>query len=220
MSSANGSPAEHTGRRDGAGSAAAGPRLRICAVGDEFIAGVGDRRALGWTGRVMARTSPEEPILLAELAVPGEATTALAARWQEETKRRFAHDADNRLVIGLGAADLVHGLSVARSRLNLANIVDSATSARLGCFVVGPPPRPDLDADLQASRSRAFADVCERRGITYVETYAPLRAHQDWHSDLSSGDGIHPGQAGYGMLAWLVLRSGWHEWLGVPGEMP
>jgi hypothetical protein len=25
-----------------------------------------------------------------------------------------------------------------------------------------------------------------------------------------------PGQAGYGLMAWLVLHTGWHQWLGLP----
>jgi len=25
-----------------------------------------------------------------------------------------------------------------------------------------------------------------------------------------------PGQAGYGLIAWLVLHTGWHAWLGLP----
>jgi acyl-CoA thioesterase-1 len=29
----------------------------------------------------------------------------------------------------------------------------------------------------------------------------------------ASGDGIHPGQAGYGLIAWLVLHGGWDQWL-------
>ena len=35
--------------------------LRIVAVGDELVAGVGDPRALGWLGRVLART-PQDTV--------------------------------------------------------------------------------------------------------------------------------------------------------------
>ena len=31
----------------------------------------------------------------------------------------------------------------------------------------------------------------------------------------AAGDGDHPGQAGYGLIAWLVLHGGWGAWLGV-----
>ena len=29
----------------------------------------------------------------------------------------------------------------------------------------------------------------------------------------SSLDRVHPGQAGYGLIAWLVLHHGWSEWI-------
>ncbi|MDD9206988.1 GDSL-type esterase/lipase family protein [Georgenia sp. 10Sc9-8] len=184
-------------------------------IGDELVAGLGDARGLGWVGRVVARTQAEDPVFVSPLAVPGETTTALSARWERESRLRFHPDGNNRLVVGLGAADLDAGLSLARSRLNLANILDGATAEHVRCFVVGPPPRPGVDEDALATLSEAFADVCQRRHIPYVETFSPLRTHEQWHADVASGDGMHPGQAGYGLLAWLVLNAGWHRWLGV-----
>jgi len=32
---------------------------------------------------------------------------------------------------------------------------------------------------------------------------------------MATGDEALPRQAGYGLMAWLVLHSAWHEWLGV-----
>ncbi|MPV87754.1 lysophospholipase [Georgenia ruanii] len=187
-------------------------------IGDELSAGMGDARALGWMGRVMARTPTEEPAFVAQLPVPGENTTELAARWETECMRRFTPMADNRLVLGMGATDLEDGLSLARSRLNLANILDAASASRVGCFVVGPPPRTDLDGEALAALSDAFADVCQRRHVPYVETFQPLRTHEQWNADVAASDGVHPGQAGYGLLAWLVLHNGWHGWLGLPED--
>lgn len=169
---------------------------------------------MGWVGRVAARTQADETISYYTLGVPGETTTALAARWETECNRRFAKG-PGRLVVAPGSADLDHGVSLARSRLNLANIVDDATSANLPTFVVGPCPRPGVDERALAGLSDAFADVCGRRRVPYVETFAPLVAHEQWQADVAAGDGQHPGQAGYGLLAWLVLHNGWHEWMGV-----
>ncbi|MPV48895.1 GDSL-type esterase/lipase family protein [Pseudactinotalea sp. HY158] len=188
---------------------------RICVVGDELAAGVGDARGLGWLGRVIART--EEPLAVFTLAVPDETTTALSARWETESNRRFRGE-DDRLVVALSSHDLAAGVSLARSRLNLANVLDEATNRRIPSFVVGPPPRTDLPEEAQAELSGAFADVCGRRRIPYAETYAPLRYHEQWLADLGARDGILPGQAGYGLLAWLVLHNGWHSWLGLPGD--
>ena len=201
--------------------------LRICVVGDDLVAGVGDPKALGWTGRVGARTPPPAGgLALFPLGVPGEGTAGLLERWRPETTRRFAASADNRLVIGLGAADLDQGTTLARSRLNLANVLDDAAADSIGTFVVGPPPSQEAARDVRvAELSSAFADVCHRRGVPYVDCHGPLTGHEQWFADLvdSPASGRtgwtfpeHPGQAGYGLIAWLVLHGGWHGWLGLP----
>lgn len=192
--------------------------LRLAVVGDELVAGAGDPKGLGWVGRVTARTPTPEPLTVMTLAVPGETSTALGARWDEEVTRRWSPEADNRLVVALGRADAAAGLSLARSRLNLANILDVAEQRKIPAFVVGPPPGGTADADKLADLSAAYADVATRRRVPFVDTYTPLAAHDQWLGDLAAGDGILPGQAGYGLMAWLVLHTGWHAWLGLPDD--
>lgn len=194
--------------------------LRLAVVGDELVAGTGDPKGLGWVGRVTARTHTDAPATVMTLAVPGESSTALGHRWEEETSRRFAPEHDNRLVVALGRADVAAGLSLARSRLNLANILDVADSHRVPAFVVGPPPGLAADNPQLAELSRAFADVATRRRVPYVDTFGPLVAHEQWLGDLAAGDGVLPGQAGYGLIAWLVLHTGWSTWLGLPDDTP
>jgi lysophospholipase L1-like esterase len=127
--------------------------------------------------------------------------------------------ADNRLVLAVGANDIGQGISLARTRLNLANVVDEAVALGLQPFVVGPPPWLDQQTN-EALRAVVDAerDVCERRGVRFVDCFTPLLGHAQWFADLGPGDGMHPGQAGYGLLAWLVLHSGWGTWLGVPTD--
>jgi acyl-CoA thioesterase I len=193
--------------------------MRLVVVGDELAAGAGDPKGLGWVGRVAARTHTPVPAMFLTLAVPGESSSALGARWDEEAGRRFSPEADNRLVVALGRADLGAGLSIARSRLNLANILDVADSRRIPTFVVGPPPGRAADAERIEDLSAAYADVANRRRVPYVDTYTPLATHEQWLGDLAAGDGVLPGQAGYGMIAWLVLHTGWHAWLGLPDDV-
>lgn len=188
---------------------------RIIFIGDELIAGVRDARAMGWTGRVLARTESPIPIIGMPLAMPGEDSHGLVSRWQSEVLPRLGDNADNRLVIGLGSHDLDSGTSMARARLNVANLLDQATRHRLNPLVVGPPPRPDQPARAQADLTAAYRDVTDRREIPFVDTYTPLATHDQWHQEMSSGT-YAPGQAGYGVLAWLVLHQGWHHWLGLP----
>lgn len=188
---------------------------RLSFIGDELVAGYGDARALGWTGRVMARTPREADILWTSLAVPGETTAQLADRWQAEVSRRTTHTGVNRLVVALGVADVRAGVSYARSRLALANILDTAASDHRECFVVGPPPLGGVDPDAVAQLATAAYEVCARRKIPFVDAFEPLRNHEQWNADVSAAGGAHPGQAGYGLLAWLVLHRGWYEWLGL-----
>ncbi|MBC3762783.1 GDSL-type esterase/lipase family protein [Quadrisphaera oryzae] len=195
------------------------PATRVCVVGDDLVAGVGDPRALGWVGRVAARTRTEHDAVAATvmaLGVPGESTTGLRERWYAEASRRWG-GTDDRLVVALGHADAAAGASLARSRLNLADVLDTAAAADVPAFVVGPPP--PLDPSLRvavAELAGGWADVASRRGVPYVDCFGPLLAHDQWIADLEAGDGVHPGQVGYGLLAWLVLHGGWHAWLGLP----
>ncbi len=193
--------------------------LRVCVVGDDLVAGIGDARSLGWVGRVSARTPRSEAdVSVFALGIPEETTADLLARWQEETSRRFAGSApeDCRVVVGLGREDVYQLVSLPRSRLNLANLLDECAQRPMPALVVGPPPGPDerLNAKI-GELSGAFADVCQRRRVRYIDTFTPLLTHEDWLTDLAAGDGRHPGQAGYGLIAWLVLHGGWTEFLGL-----
>lgn len=194
--------------------------MRICVVGDELVAGAGDPRGLGWVGRVVARTSfPEPPVVMA-MAVPGETTLALSKRWEGEVLPRLADTGANRLVVGIGAADVPAGVSTPRSRLNLANIADRAATLRVPCLVVGPPPLAGVDRTSLRALSRACAEVCERRHIPFVDTFTPLQAHDQWAEDMAASPATTeagatlPGQAGYALMAWLVMHQGWFEWVG------
>lgn len=190
-------------------------KVGLCFVGDEYVAGLGDPKALGWVSRVVART-PHAGVDLAtyNLGVRGASSTDVLARWEAETAPRWAPTNERRLVVGFGSADVEQGLSTARSRLNLANILDDASSAAIATFVVGPPP--SLDAEVNEKLQvlvDAQADVCSRRGVTYVDCFRPLLGHDQWQADLESSADDLPGQAGYGLMAWLVLHAGWQNWL-------
>lgn len=191
--------------------------IAVVFIGDSFVAGVGDEKALGWTGRVLARTDLGDSVVASyNLGLRGETSGGVAERWQTEGTLRFRDAAERRLVVQVGHADIAAGTSIARHRLNLANILDEASSQGVATFVVGPPPAADPTIN-EALRQLVDAqrDVCDRRGVTFVDTFTPLVGHDQWESDVAaSADGVHPGQAGYGLIAWLVLHHGWGEWLG------
>ena len=185
----------------------------VVFIGDDLVAGRGDPRGQGWPGRVVARTEPPIIVTAYVLAVPSETTGAMATRWEAEALRRFTPEGQNRLVVGLGWADLDAQVSVARARLNLANILDKAANLKIPTLVVGPPPRkPEELAQLQ-TYSQAYGEVAGRRDTPYVETLTPLANHEQWLEDMRASGYSWPAQQGYGLIAWLVLHHHWEDWV-------
>ncbi len=196
-----------------------GPRdVGLVFIGDSFIAGYGDPKGLGWVSRVVGRSShPDVDLTAYNLGVRGDSSADVLNRWRAEGLPRWGDRRERRLVLGVGQADAEQRLTTARSRLNMANILDDTTARGIAAFVVGPPPTldPDLNARLEII-VEAQADVCSRRSVPFVDCFYPLVEHDQWISELSTApDQRHPGQAGYGLLAWLVLHGGWERWLHV-----
>lgn len=194
------------------------PRRDVCVVvlGGALAVGIGDPKALGWVTRVLGRTRADDLRLTAyNLAVVGDTTAMIGQRIEREAEERWAGHAERRLVVAPGPEDARAGISIARHRLNLANALDTAGTAGISSFVVGPAPTGDEDFDeVLATYAEAQADVCSRRDVPFVDCMTPLRRYEQWHTDLAAGDGL-PGQAGYGLIAWLVLNNGWRAFMGV-----
>lgn len=197
-------------------------RIRLIALGDELLAGVGDARAMGWLGRAVARQQgADAPIEVFPVALPGDTSASLAERWDSEVARRLdgegmaAGTREHRVVIGLGSGDVTSGISLARARLNLAKVLDGLERLRIPVFVVGPPPSADRGRTASIRElSGAFDDVCARRRVPYVDAVGSLDGHEQWTADLARTGGDHPAQTGYGLLAWLVLHGGFGRFLG------
>lgn len=84
---------------------------RIVILGDENTTAIGDVKAMGWVGRVIARTPVEDPIIdIYNVPSPGETSASLVERWSQEVQRRFRPETDNRLVIALGNSDSSEGI--------------------------------------------------------------------------------------------------------------
>jgi acyl-CoA thioesterase-1 len=191
-------------------------QLRVVILGDELLSGAGDPKGLGWIGRVQARLPQHEDVALFPLAMVQESTSALLERWRNEAMPRFSPDTENFLVIALSAIDISSGLTISRSRLNLASLLDDAAREGVKVFVIGPTPngKAELDAEIDHLNS-GFEDVVKRRQLAFVDCFRPLREHEGWLQEVSSHNRGLPGQVGYGLIAWLVLNKGWFEWLGL-----
>ena len=117
-------------------------QLRVVILGDELLTASGDPKGLGWLGRVQARLPQGEDVAFFPLAMVGETTTQLLERWRTEAMLRFSPATENYLVLALGAEDVKAGVTISRSRLNLASLLDDAMREGVKIFVVGPVVTP------------------------------------------------------------------------------
>ncbi len=202
--------------------APAQPRVRVIALGDEMLAGAGDQRAMGWFSRALAQHNGGGNLVDPYIAaIPGETTAALAQRWEGDVTRLLdthnsgeSDDTQHRVVLALGRADLEAGISLARSRLNLATVLDGLGHLRIPAFVVGPAPSKDrARTDALLDLSHAFHDVCARRRVPYVDPAAALAHHDQYLADVARSDRDLPSQTGYGLIAWLVLHGEFSQFL-------
>jgi len=194
--------------------------IRIVIIGDDLVSAGGDPKGLGWVGRVIAKTQSEYPrIDFYSLPTPEITTAGLAEVWFDECTRRFSDETDNRLVICLGPNDINAGISMSRSRLNLANILDTAISKGIQPFVISPIPsrNPQLNYEIE-HLAAGFEDVASRRSLPFVDAFRPLIDHQGFNTELRNSSFGQPGQLGHGLIAWLVLNQGWYRWLDIPEE--
>jgi lysophospholipase L1-like esterase len=187
--------------------------VRVCVFGDALVAGVGDPKALGWVGRVAARTPPSTGIALTAypLGVRGEAIEDVVVRMPLESASRFARGDEHRVVLAAGVVDAERDVRPARA----AAALDFGLAATgVPCLVIGPPPMGDdaLRARL-AQLDAAYALICERIGVDYISTFERLDGRKPWH-DARTDEG-HPNQTGYGLLTRVILDGGWYDWLGV-----
>lgn len=193
--------------------------LRVCFVGDSYVAGVGDPEHLGWAGLLAARTHHEElPLTAYVLGVRGDTSRDVLARFTSECTPRLPPGCDARVVISFGVNDtaVLDGrprVAPEESVHNLRSLVTE--SARLGWqpLVVGPPPLPDETRLLALQElDRRLTTACAAVGVAYCSVLGPLSYDEHWMREVAAGDGAHPGSAGYAALAELV-RPAWSRWL-------
>jgi lysophospholipase L1-like esterase len=192
--------------------------LRVLALGDSFVAGVGDPDGRGWFGRLVSAAGRRGVATTAyNLGVRRDTTGDVLARWHREVAVRRAPGCDERLVVSVGVNDCTvengtQRVATEQSVADLARLLADAGEAGLPTFVVGPPPIADAEVNRRVVElSARFRDVCADAGAPFVEVVHDLVRDERWTAEVRDGDGAHPGAGGYERLAAVVLpaRLGW-----------
>ncbi|MFE7743279.1 GDSL-type esterase/lipase family protein [Nocardia sp. NPDC057455] len=193
--------------------------LRVCFVGDSFVAGVGDPACLGWAGRLASAAHAEGVALTAyNLGVRRQTSAAIVRRFRAECAPRLPEGVDARVVVSFGVNDAMHEngsrrVTLDESVANLSELLAQAAEQGWPVLMVAPPPIADDEHNARtAVLDERFAQVCAGAEVPYVRVHQPLRADAVWSAEVRAGDGAHPGAAGYDKLAALIAPQ-WHAWL-------
>ena len=192
--------------------------VRVCFVGDSFVAGVGDSEFRGWVGRLAAGTSREVALTAYNLGVRRQTSSDIRERWRVECAQRLPADSDCRVVFSCGVNDTTAEDGAARvdpevSVRNLGEMLRECVARGWRVLVVGPPPIDDAGQNERtAALDRRFAEVCRSAGVEYVPVFDALAADAVWTQQVRDGDGAHPDSGGYRAFAALV-RPAWERWI-------
>jgi len=192
------------------------PPIRIAFVGDSFVNGTGDPECLGWTGRACRQAVARgHDVTLYNLGIRRDTSADIAARWEQETRRRLVARERSGIVFSFGVNDCVaedgRRRVDAEQTLRNARRMLSDASAVAPCLMVGPPPIADDAVNARVGAlDRCLAALCHELGVPYLETLTPLIGSSTWIAEAACGDGAHPADGGYDALARLV--DGWRAW--------
>ncbi|HEY9762560.1 MAG TPA: GDSL-type esterase/lipase family protein [Trichocoleus sp.] len=193
--------------------------IRICFIGDSFVNGTGDPEYLGWVGRICQQAAKQGHILTSyNLGVRRETSLQIEQRWQQEATCRLPETCEGRLVFSFGANDTTY--ENGQSRVNPSDSIActrrilEVAQAQYPVLMIGPPPVGDQAHNTRIETlSQLFAEVCQDLGVPYLDTYKKLIQSPIWTLEVTSGDGAHPGAAGYTMLADLIQQwTAWKAW--------
>jgi acyl-CoA thioesterase-1 len=193
--------------------------LRVCFLGDSFVAGTGDPEHLGWVGRLTTRTHQAgRPLTAYNLGVRRQTSSEIRDRWWAECSARLPAGCDARLIVSFGVNDttIEYGrqhVDTINSCTHLTEMLQGARATGWPVLVVGPPPVSDpAHNDRTLHLDEQLHAVASRLDVPYVSILASLTESSVWMGQVEAGDGAHPSGEGYAVLADLLWPA-WTDWL-------
>ena len=193
------------------------PDVRVCFVGDSFVAGLGDSAGLGWVGRIANESRRRGlPLTTYNLGVRRDTSFLICERLAREVAPRLAQGEFPRIVVSYGVNDTT--VENGTTRVSRAASVAALRSIRIASgatelMFIGPPA---VDDDTQNGRISALSDALREEagslGIPYVECFERTVADSVWRRQVREGDGFHPDAAGYERLV-AIIEMPLLEWL-------
>lgn len=192
--------------------------MKICFFGDSFVNGVGDPECLGWVGRLCANARRQgNDFTFYNLGIRRNTSADILGRWHQEASARIEPGEKGLLVFSFGTNDCAAG-DDGRARLPQNDRLKNARSILVDApkswptLIVGPLPIADDDTANKrlSDLSRQVGALARAHRVPYLDVFTSLSASDAWKRECEQGDGVHPGAAGYQMIADMV--EAWAAW--------
>ena len=190
--------------------------IRVCFVGDSFIAGIGDPDHRGWVGRVLTQAAANGTAISAyNLGIRRDTSADVAKRWAGECARRLPQGCEPHVVFSFGVNDTM--IEAGQTRVSAQGSVKylqevlGVAQSLYKLAVIGPPPIADTAQNLRIrSLSEQFSDICRALKVPYLPVFESLHENPIWMQQVAANDGAHPQAEGYAQFAGLVVE--WEHW--------
>ena len=190
--------------------------LRICFVGDSFVAGINDPECLGWTGRLSALAHRRGYNLTQyNLGIRRDTSADIAVRWQAEAACRLPDYCKPFVVFSFGVNDTT--IETGGTRLEETQSIENtrhmlgAARKRYSVLLIGPPPIADAKQNQRTRRlSQLMGEAAAEEGVPFLPIFDALIEDPVWMAEVGADDGAHPRATGYAKLAAWVDQ--WPAW--------
>jgi len=168
--------------------------LRICFVGDSFVAGVNDRECFSWTGRLSALAHRRGYNLTQYnlLGIRRDTSADIAVRWQAEAACRLPDYCKPFVVFSFGVNDTT--IETGGTRLEETQSIENtrhmlgAARKRYSVLLIGPPPIADAKQNKRTRRlSQLMSEAAAEEGVLLFPIFDALIEDPVWMARSECG---------------------------------
>lgn len=183
-------------------AAGAAEPVHVLAFGDSLTAGYGLAEADAFPVRLQAALAARGIAARVQNAGVSGDTTATGRARLDWALAAAPGGRPDLVILELGANDGLQGLDPARTRANLAAMLESLAARDIPVLLAGMRAPPNLGRAYGAAFDGLYADLARRYGVPLYPFFLDGVAAE---ARLNQDDGIHPNAAGVGEIVRRIL---------------
>lgn len=176
--------------------------VHVLAFGDSLTAGYGLAEADAFPVRLQAALAARGIAARVQNAGVSGDTTATGRARLDWALAAAPGGRPDLVILELGANDGLQGLDPARTRANLAAMLESLAARDIPVLLAGMRAPPNLGRAYGAAFDGLYADLARRYGVPLYPFFLDGVAAE---ARLNQDDGIHPNAAGVGEIVRRIL---------------